>query len=322
MVTLAAVGDILLALGMRRLLQRYGAEYPFRRIRQQLVGADILIGNLEAPLTARNTPTPYKNAESVRARRDYILRAEPSAARGLVFAGFDAVGLANNHTMDYREGGLLDTLSVLNSLGIAYAGAGRNLFEARRPAILERKEGRVALFSYSTILPAGSVATPSRAGIAPARGYGVEAMIREDLAEACRQADWVVVSIHWGKQLARYPDQRQQQLGRRLVDWGADAVLGHHPHVLQGIEVYRGKIIAYSLGDFVNLSSRRETALLQLTLQQAHTITAACILPLELENGQLHPPTGRFWKAVIARMNHLSAPWGTYIDPFGWITVT
>lgn len=315
--TVLAVGDIMLVLGMTRLLRQHGAEYPFRKVRTLLSGASVLVGNLEAPFTVRNTPTPYKSAESVRARRDYILRAEPRWAWGLAFAGFDAVGLANNHVMDHQEGGLYDTLRILDRLCIAYAGAGRNIEEARRPAILERQGLRIALLSYSCILPVGSVATPTRAGIAPARGVGAEEKVRQDIEAAHTRADFVLVSIHWGKQLASSPDGAQRRLGRLLIDWGADAVAGHHPHVLQGIEVYRGKVIAYSLGDFINLSSRTETAALQLVVSRSHTIDSAGIIPLRLRSGQLHYATGRTWKRTIARLNQLSSAWGTRLDPFG-----
>lgn len=311
----------MLVLGMTRLLRRHGAEYPFQQIRPFLARADAVIGNLEAPFTSRDAPTPYKSAESVRARRDYILRAEPRMAHALAFAGFDAVGLANNHMMDYQEGGLRDTLRMLDELGITRAGAGRNLDEARRPAVLERKGWRLALLSYSCILPLGSVATRSRAGIAPARGFGAEEMIRADLDAARRQADFVLVSIHWGKQLERTPDRTQQRLGRLLCEWGADAVIGHHPHVLQGIEVYHGKVIAYSLGDFVNLSSRTETAALQIAFRRPHQVEAASVIPLELRLGQLRYASGKAWKTTLARLNRLSARWETRIDAFGGISL-
>ncbi len=315
--TVLATGDIMLVLGMTRPLRQHGAEYPFRQVRPLLTRADILVGNLEAPFTARNTPTPHKSAESVRARRDYILRAEPRWAPALAFAGFDAVGLANNHMMDYQAEGLTDTLRTLEQLHIAYAGAGRNIEEARRPALLERRGLRVALWSYSCILPIGSVATATRAGIAPARGVGAEEAVRQSLEAARDQFDLVLVSIHWGKQLALFPDRVQQRLGRLLVEWGADAVLGHHPHVLQGIEVYQGKIIAYSLGDLVNLSSRSETAVLQLVARRAHVIESASVIPLRLRQGQLQYATGAEWKATLSRLHRLSAPWGTRFSPFG-----
>ncbi|MCS7310206.1 MAG: CapA family protein [Armatimonadota bacterium] len=321
-VTVLATGDIMLVLGMTYLLRQYGAKYPFQKVRPLLSRASILVGNLEAPFTLRNTPTPYKSAESVRARRDYILRAEPRWAQALVFAGFDAVGLANNHLMDYQEGGLYDTLRVLDRVGIAYAGAGRSLEEARRPAILKRDGLQFALLSYSCILPVGSVATSTRAGIAPARGAGAEEGMRQDIQTARERADFVLVSIHWGKQLAEFPESTQRRLGRLLIDWGADAVVGHHPHVLQGIEVYREKVIAYSLGDFVNLSSRSETAVLQLVISRPHAVDSAGVIPLRQRRGQLHYADGRAWKTTIARLNRLSAAWGTRIDPFGSVLLT
>ncbi len=316
-ITLLAVGDIMLVMGMTPLIRQHGANYPFQYVRPLLTRADIVIGNLEAPFTTHTAPTPYKRAESVKARRDYILRAHPSTAEGLRYAGFTAVGLANNHMMDYQAQGLLDTLATLDRLGIAYCGAGKNLTEARRPAVIERKGLRVALLSYSCILPIGSVATANRMGIAPARGFGAEEAMREDITRARREADFVILSIHWGKQLERYPSSFQRGLGRKLLEWGADAVVGHHPHVLQGIQVEGGKLIAYSLGDFVNSSSRKETAILQMAISRPHQLDSACIIPHVLWQGQPRQAEGRMWRNIIARMRTLSAPWGTQIDAFG-----
>jgi poly-gamma-glutamate capsule biosynthesis protein CapA/YwtB (metallophosphatase superfamily) len=321
-VTLIAAGDIMLVLGMVPLLRQYGAEYPFRRVRSLLRQADAVFANLEAPFTARNTPTPYKSAESVRARRDYILRADPDSAIGLQFAGISALSLANNHMMDYQRGGLEDTLAVLGRLGIAHAGAGRNLREARRPAILQRKGLRLAVLSYSCILPVGSVATPTGAGIAPARGLGAEEAMQEDIAAARRASDFVLVSVHWGEQLARHPNRTQKRLGRLCLEWGADAVVGHHPHVLQGIEVHDGRVIAYSLGDFVNLSSRRETAALQLTIDRPHRIAAAKVIPLELRLGQPRVAEGAMRRHIVGQIRLLSALWDTHIHSDGKIRLS
>lgn len=145
--------------------------------------------------------------------------------------------------------------------------------------------------------------------------------MRADLDSARRQADFVLVSIHWGRQLQQSPDRTQRRLGHLLCDWGADAVIGHHPHVLQGIEVYRGKVIAYSLGDFVNLSSRKETAVLQLAVRRAHETESALVIPMELTQGQVRYATGKGWKTTLAHLNRLSADWGTRIDAFGGISL-
>jgi len=148
--------------------------------------------------------------------------------------------------------------------------------------------------------------------------------MREDIARARRESDFVIVSVHWGEQLARYPNQTQQRLGRLFVQWGADAVIGHHPHVLQGIEARQGKVIAYSLGDFVNLSSRRETAILQIAIDRPHRIDSANLIPLELRLGQPRQADGKTWRQIVRQMRVLSAPWGTRIDEFGgiWLTST
>jgi poly-gamma-glutamate synthesis protein (capsule biosynthesis protein) len=185
--------------------------------------------------------------------------------------GFDAVTIANNHMYDFGPEALIDTRALLLEKGIAVTGAGRDLDEARQPAIVERKGVRVGFLGYCSVIPEGGEAAPGKAGIAPLRvittyeGRGAHAAPRvitrpddgdmknilDDIASLRRQVDVVVVAFHWGVIWApRVIADYQVTVAHACIDAGADLILGHHAHVPKAIEMYRGKAIFYSLSNF------------------------------------------------------------------------
>jgi poly-gamma-glutamate synthesis protein (capsule biosynthesis protein) len=253
--TLALVGDVL----------PMDVRDPFRdtNVRGMLRSADIAFANLECPLSTRGTPTPLKfNHKKRLLHREWVFRASPEAATSLSNAGFDVVSLANNHMMDYGSTALSDTLNALRENGIAYAGAGKNSTAARRPAIVERNGIRVAFLSYvaANTLPGTKYfeASTTEAGLPFVRedkdgepDVASRQMLREDIADAKKKADVVAVSFHWGQEFHSQPSAFQRHLAHHTVDAGADFIIGHHPHCLQGVESYKDKPIFYSLGNFV-----------------------------------------------------------------------
>jgi len=190
--------------------------------------------------------------------------------------GFDAVTLANNHMYDHGPDALLDTRSLLLGKGIQVTGAGKDLDEARQPAIIERKGVRVGFLGYCSFLPDGGAADIGKAGIAPLRfsstyeqtrykpeGLLTQTMVRtqvndrdlkmvlEDISALRKRVDIVIVAFHWGViWVPRVIAEYQVVTARACIDEGADLILGHHPHVPKAIEVYKGKGIFYSLGLF------------------------------------------------------------------------
>jgi len=234
---------------------------------------DLVMANLECPLTARGAP----------ADKHIAFRTDPALARDLSAAGVDVVTLANNHMADCGLDGMFDTLEALAAAGVAAVGAGRDLATALAPAILTASGLRVAFVGVASTLPVGSGAAPDRPGIAPVRvttSYVVDAVALEEtpgiapvvetrawpgdveavtraVTAAKRAADVCIVGIHWGVPngwVAQVQDpiaQYQRPVARALIEAGADAVVGHHPHVLHGIEVINGRPIFYSLGNFL-----------------------------------------------------------------------
>jgi len=211
--------------------------HPFEKITAELKKSDITLVNLEAPLTSRGSEYTDKK---------YRFRIKPQAAAALKKAGITTVTLANNHSMDYGAEGLLDTLQQLDKSGIGYVGAGADLAAARKPVIYAVRGTRVAILGYSLTLPQEFWAGEKRAGTAPL----LEKLVKADIAVARKQASIVIVTVHWGEEGTTRLREYQPRLGRMMIDSGADAVIGHHPHILQGVEVYRRGIIFYSLGNF------------------------------------------------------------------------
>ena len=256
-VRVVAVGDLMLGTPVKQLILSRGADYPYRKYRRLLQDADLTFGNLETPLSDRGTPTPGKSPESLRAGTNYLFRAPPVAAQGLAAAGFDVVSIANNHTMDYGGVALLDTLEHCEEAGVIPVGAGRDIEAAMKPVLLRRNGQKIALFAISDILPAMSVASRTSPGVAPARGAWFNRHMPAALARARKEADWVLVSVHWGRERYTGATERQKQLGRRLIDWGADVIIGAHTHRMGPIERYHGGWIHYSLGNFVGYPGSR-----------------------------------------------------------------
>lgn len=305
---IAAVGDIMLGGTATPELARYGYDYPFARVNELLAQANLVLGNLEGPLTERGQPFEGKR---------YVFRSPPDrVAPALARAGIRLVSLANNHLMDYGLEGLRDTVRALDQAGIRYAGAGENLTAARRPAFVEIGRTRLALLAYSLTFPEEFWASAERAGTA----FGHEHEVRADVAAARRDADIVLVSFHWGREGTTELRDYQRTLGHAAIDAGAAAVIGHHPHVLQGVEQYREGIILYSLGNFVfgsysTVATRSAIAL--LTLREGRVQTLA-LHPINVKNVEVvfqpHPLAGADADAVVATLKELSAPLGTVFE--------
>ena len=195
-------------------------SYFFQNVYPYFSEDDFTLVNLEGPLTL---------AEEMKEGQTYCIKGDPEYVNILTAGSVEAVGLGNNHSMDYLEKGFTDTVETLEDAGIVYA-------YDKNVGIYETKGIRIGYVSVSKL----------------AWGYsGLEKMIQDGIAKLREEkADLILVSCHWGIERQYELDEYQQQLGRKCIDWGADLVIGHHPHVLQGIEEYQGKFIVYSLGNF------------------------------------------------------------------------
>jgi poly-gamma-glutamate synthesis protein (capsule biosynthesis protein) len=217
-----------------------------------------------------------------------VYRTPPDAVPAFVRAGIDLFTLANNHILDYGQIGLTDTFAYLEEASLLYVGAGRNVEEAFEPAIVDVNGIRTAFLGFSRVVPQASwKAGPDWPGVAETYDYtrAVDAVAR-----AKEAADLVVVLAHWGEERASLPNRHQVDLARRYIDAGADLIVGSHPHVLQGFECYKGKWIAYSLGNFVFTTNPNQKTWDSAVLQATCNKNGECELRVvPVDNTYAHP---------------------------------
>ncbi|MBD2867549.1 CapA family protein [Paenibacillus arenilitoris] len=297
-VSLSFVGDLLLGEYVNKVVEQEGFDFLYRPSLLYLSESDLTAGNLEHPVTNGGTPAEGK---------DYVFKGSPDALPPLRNAGFDVVSLANNHTLDQGVEGLLDTMRHLEDAGIAHVGAGSNDTEAFAPVIKEAKGIKVAFIGLSRVVPSVEwKADKNVAGVAET--YDTRRAVAA-IKKAKEQADVVAVMVHWGKERVDRPEPYQRDFARQYIDAGADLVIGSHPHVLQGFETYKGKWIAYSLGNFIFSAFPKGTAGETGVLDALCTAGGDCELifhPMFTVNAQPTPLEAEPAKALLERLTSIS----------------
>ena len=237
-VSVIFVGDIMLSRAIGSIMEkRQDWTHPFLLMKDFLTAPDLTVGNLEGPISERGT-----KVGSI-----YSFRADKRSVEGLSFAGFDVVSLANNHIWDYGEEAFLDTLDIVSSRQISYMGGGKTFEEAHTPVIKNIRGTKIAFLGYTNLLPSFLF----KEGAAPSVAFPDKEQMTLDIKKAKESADIVVVSFHAGEEYTPVHNAYQETIAHAAVDAGAHLVIGHHPHVIQDVEVYKGAYIAYSLGNFV-----------------------------------------------------------------------
>jgi poly-gamma-glutamate synthesis protein (capsule biosynthesis protein) len=238
--TILCVGDINMGRSLGRQLIAGRKDLPFAKVRSEIASADIAFANLESQISDQRGVTEGSS--------NYVFNAPPQAADELANAGFDVVSTANNHAWDFGKRAMLETLTNLERVGIAAAGTGETLEEAYAPAILERNGWRVGIIAVTGVFNSPFETSPARDYVAWADPVLVSLKIKELRG---RGVDLVLVSYHGGVEYTPSPTDETRAFARACIDAGADAVIGHHPHVVQGVEWYNGKPVFFSLGNFV-----------------------------------------------------------------------
>jgi poly-gamma-glutamate capsule biosynthesis protein CapA/YwtB (metallophosphatase superfamily) len=268
--TLLFTGDVMLsrAVGSGMATQK-DWSFPFHLIADTLRSADLRYCNLECPISDRG-----RNLHHL-----YSFRADPRAIEGLKAAGFDVASQANNHTYDWGPEALLDSLERLRAAGIRPVGAGQNILAAHYPLLVNVGCLRIAFLAYVDIDPKEAAAGVDRPGVAwldPAQALA-------DIRFARPLADLVIVCPHWGVEYALKPSRTQVELAHQMIDAGADLIVGSHPHVVQPLENYHDRWIAYSLGNFIfdqqNPATHRGL-MLQVTVREKQI---AEVLPIDIK---------------------------------------
>ncbi|WLR51689.1 CapA family protein [Bacillus tianshenii] len=297
-ITIAFTGDVLFAGSIKNAINQHGVNYPFVYVKQEVESADIAMLNLETAITASNDKYP----------KIYNFKAAPHVLGGIKQSGFDLVSLANNHAMDYREKGLTDTMNHLKAYKLPYVGAGKNKLEAYTPKRFIVNGKTISIFGFSHVLPSVSwYVQANKPGIAS--GYQLDRMeylIRKEKKDY--GSDYVFVNIHWGQEKNPNPVAYQKTYARKLIEAGADGIVGHHPHVLQGFEYYKGKPIAYSLGNFLFPSyvsgNTAETGILTYSIQNGKI--SMKFTPYQIHQNQIIKKDQAYNEKLLTKMRNLS----------------
>jgi poly-gamma-glutamate synthesis protein (capsule biosynthesis protein) len=283
-VRLIFAGDIMLDDGPGKVIQ--SGRDPLAHFAATLAEADFAVGNLECPVATVGQPLESKI---------FSFRAHPRVL-SILKGRFNALAVANNHSGDYGKEAFLETLTLLEQNHLPYFGGGRDLASAHAPLWIVRQGLRIALLGYNEFKPRSFEAGPDWAGIAWSEDSQVVADIR---AARSAGADLVIPFMHWGWERELQPSQRQRQLARTMIDAGADIVIGGHPHVTQGAEYYRGKLIVYSLGNFIfdgfdppEIPETREGWLLRLSVDRNGLIEWDTVAARMDQEGTPHPVSG------------------------------
>ena len=261
-ITFLAVGDIMLGdqaisigHGVNSVIKKNGSKYIFEKIIDVLKDKDILFGNLEAVLSEKNLKMNSLNSRQ--------MRGHPDSVNGLKYAGFNILSLATNHILEHGKEALEDTIHILEKNNINYVGVEKY---DRRPKVIEVKSKKISFLAYCLIEESTAFNSVKKT-----------AEILDDIRNYKNRGDINIVSLHWGTEFMSYPSKQQIELAHKIIDAGADIILGHHPHVLQGIEFYKDKPIAYSLGNFVFdmfEGESRESIILKFTVSENNRIKA------------------------------------------------
>lgn len=294
LVTMTAVGDIRLDGPVAEIAKKGGNAAPSKAVKD-LLAADIEFANLETPVTTRGAKTP----------KTWNFRAKPAHLKIVKAAGFTVLNIANNHVWDYGRDGFLDTLKALEKEDWTYVGGGRDRDAAEKARLFPFEGITVGIVGLTSTHPEAGWAGKAKPGVA----YSDFGRMKEIVGRAKKECDVLVVSFHGGTELAEDPNEIQKAVAHAAIDGGADLFLGHHPHVLQPVELYKGKPILYSLGNFLFVSPTPTThaTVIARFLLAKDGVREIGFTPLDTNYGRPKPASPELAAAAKAALDRLGA---------------
>ena len=295
--TVIVTGDVEISTYVQRNYDASGADGVVSpELRKKLRSADILEINNEFAFSTRGTQAPDKQ---------FTFRVDPKYVSLLTEMGVDVAGLANNHVLDYGKEALSDTFTTLSDAGIPYTGAGESVDEARQLIVVEANDKKIGFLAASRVIPVTSwdVAN-SQPGVFTC--YDTTALVHA-ISEAKDKVDFLIVCVHWGKEHTDVLTDYQPGNGHAYIDAGADAVIGAHPHVLQGIEFYNGKPIFYSLGNFIFNENIDRTAAVKLVIGDDGKLKKIRLIPAYATGATTRLAEGEKAAAIFSYLDSISS---------------
>lgn len=299
--TISMVGDMTFVKSVDTNIKKHGEGYILEGYGPYMKKSDIVLGNLETSVSLRGKAMENK---------EYTFRSSPAALKALKDNNFTAVSIANNHVLDYGRDAFSDTLNNLDKVGMLYAGGGRNKKEANAGVIIEKNGITVGFLAFSKVIPKVDwYATNIRSGIIGSYKVHEKEFVAL-IKEIKKNCDVLVVSVHWGKEYATAIRDEEKYIGHSMIDAGADVIMGHHPHVVQGLEIYKDKPIFYSLGNFIFYGFKNKlcnkTIMAEFKVNKKAEITNISIMPGNIINGRPIPMEGSEKEEFLKYFNKLS----------------
>lgn len=308
-VSVLFMGDMMVVNHAERYIREHGPAYPFEKLAPFMQTHDVVCANLETSITTRGTE--YVN-------KKHRFRLHPANASYIPKLKLDVATLGNNHMLDYGTIGMNDTIAFLKKHGIRYTGAGLSEAQARKPAVVD-KGTKMYFLSYCERPPEDFYARGSKPGIAKI----IQKNIIADVKRYKKNNTLVFVNLHWGIEYTEKPRPDQVKTARMIIDAGADAVIGHHPHIPQSVEVYKGKPIFYSLGNVIGgyYNPNCRPNMLVSAIYSGTRLKSVAIYPIEGLNQKMHCRpyllTGGEASSAISHFSYISRSFGTKIEQKG-----
>ncbi|MBM9577261.1 CapA family protein [Leptospira sp. 201903070] len=304
-----AGGDVMFNWGIRDTIQKHGEIAPVEGLKTLFGEADFRMVNLETPVVASKTEE---------SKKAYIFTAHERDMESLKFLGVDLVFLGNNHSFDHGPKGMVETLSILKKNNILNVGAGKKMPEVFGPLSLSLKGTDLRIHSVTAIAESAHYATAVKAGVAPFLLPSLQASFFERRATRSNAAPPVrIVSLHWGVEYSPFPTEDQRKIAHALIDSGVKVVIGHHPHIPQGIEVYRGGVILYSLGNLIfgSRNSYLNHNLIAILHIRKNVLEMVELVPIfgkfQKEDHKIRPVLGKEAREFLQEIAVLSGELGT-----------
>src|SRR5699024_9610396 len=279
--TASFVGDIMMGRHVNDVIKKNGSDYLFEKVQPVFNQSDYVSGNFENPVLLKKE----ENYEEQKLDKNIHLFSRLEGAHAIKNAGFSVINLANNHMMDYGPNALGETLDTFNDLGVPHVGAGNNVEEATEVEYAEYDGLRVATLGFTDVLVKGFSAQRYTAGVARATPENIVPAIQE----AKKNADLVIVNVHWGIEYNKKPSKRQKEMAKIMDDVGTYIIVGHHPHVLSDIDVLRhGSVAFYCLGNFIldqGWRRRKDSAIAQYHIDKDGKKSIE-IIPVRIKEAQ------------------------------------
>ena len=287
-----------------KMIDQNGDAFLFGQIKEKLEDSDILFINLEMLFSDNNPQFLHHAHES--------FRISDKRIETLKFLGADIVNIGTNHIKDFADGTIERTIKILDSSGIKHIGGGMNESASRKPAIIHKKGVCLGFLGYcKTGEYSASEKIPGAAPLIPEK-------ICQDITNIRKNVDFVVLSLHWGMELSEYPSPEQVKMAHKFIDVGTDIILGHHPHILQGVEEYKNGVIFYSLGNFIFDNSagkvfykgkwkeRNESVIARIKFTREGEIGYSLLPIYQTDDYRLRIASGKRAKEITERVEKLS----------------